>query len=734
MEIYNFAGSWRYCRAKRNKNKYINKMNYKTRSTGEAIKFKCFSRKGYSLFSCLGKEVIIGTLSVATLSHAKAEGIGAEPLRQDTISVATEDDLSLIGAEAEKEISLEEVSVRGSRAPMLVGQTSRRVDVIAEEAIREAPIESVNDLLKYVAGVDVRQKGALGALTDVSIRGGTSDQITILLNGINICDAQTGHNSFDLPVDINEIERIEVLEGPAGRVYGTSSLYGAINIITKPREHSGISAHAEGGSYGYLSGGALGGITKESGSHRFGNQLSASYGRSDGFSRSASGNLNGDYRTGKAFYQGLYEEGDVIKVNWHAGFSLKDFGSNTFYGTGSDDQYEHTFKSFTALQAETKAGRLVLNGSFYWNHQEDRFEYYRGDDGLVGGVAFNYHKANVLGANLNGWWDWILGRTALSVELRNEDLLSTTLGEELETPKHISGTDRYYTNGLNRTNINLVAEHNILWRGFALSAGIVAAKNSWGGRAMKVYPGIDLSYRLREDLKIYASWNTSLRQPSATELYYSVGGHKADKYLKPEELMAIEGGIRYYGKGIKAGASLYYNHCKNVIDWIYDTEDGDEAVWQSVNLTRINTFGLELDLGLDLRSMFPGQYVMRSLSLEYSYISQDKDIPSSIQSKYSLEYLKHKLVGTLGLSITDCLGLGINVRWQDRTGSYTDTEGDVRAYEPYVVVDGRLTWHKPTYKIYLEANNLFGTTYVDYGNVPQPGTWVVAGLSLDINL
>jgi iron complex outermembrane receptor protein len=79
----------------------------------------------------------------------------------------------------------------------------------------------------------------IGAQTDVSIRGGNDEQITILLNGINICDPQTGHNAFDLPVDLSDIERIEVLEGPAGRIYGTSSLLGAINIVTRtPRQSS----------------------------------------------------------------------------------------------------------------------------------------------------------------------------------------------------------------------------------------------------------------------------------------------------------------------------------------------------------------------------------------------------------------------------------------------------------------------------------------------------------------
>ncbi|MDG0895438.1 TonB-dependent receptor plug domain-containing protein, partial [Bacillus paranthracis] len=148
----------------------------------------------------------------------------------------------------------------------------------------------------------MRQKGALGALTDVSIRGGNSEQITVLLNGINICDAQTAHNTFDFPVDISEIERIEVLEGPAGRVYGTSSLLGAINIVTKTPPSSSLSARIEGGSYGYLSAGARANIAQG----RWNNQLSGSFTRSDGYLRNKVGRLNADYKTGKVFYQGNY--------------------------------------------------------------------------------------------------------------------------------------------------------------------------------------------------------------------------------------------------------------------------------------------------------------------------------------------------------------------------------------------------------------------------------------------
>lgn len=670
------------------------------------MRFRRYSNRSYAVFSTLKSPVSIGVMTVAMLASAPVSGISAQTAEKNNAG--------------EKLYELEEVEVTGSRVPLTVSQAARIVTVLDREAIAAAPVQSINDLLKYVAGVDVRQRGDMGVQTDISIRGGTFDQITILLNGINICDPQTGHNAADFPVELSEIERIEVLEGPAGRVYGTSSLVGAINIVTRTAKDSGAEVFADGGSYGYFKGGAIVSHVKNG----LSNQVSGSYSRSDGFSRSKAGNLNADFKYARLFYQGRYEN-DQVDVRWHAGFTNKDYGANTFYSTLSDEQFEHVRKYYTAVQAETKGDVYHFKPSVYWNRSDDRFEFYRG---MPEKYPFNYHQTDVYGVNLNNYIQTFLGKTAFGAEFRNEGIRSTSLGEPLNSPLKVPGADADFTLGLNRTNLSFHLEHNIVLRRFTLSAGVIAVKNTGNEMKFRFYPGVDASYQFARDWKVYASYNTSLRMPTFTELYYSVGGHKADKYLKPEEMQAVEVGVKYLRPGIRGTLSLYRYHGTDMIDWIKDISQGDDAPWQSVNHAVINTMGAEASVLFDIRELMQRDAFVRSVNVSYSYIDQDKETTPNLQSKYALEYLRHKFVAQANFRIWKLLEMNVSYRWQDRMGNYQKGNSMV-PYEPYSLVDARLSWNAPQYKIYVEGNNLLNKTYYDHGNIPQPGIWVRAGAS-----
>lgn len=681
-------------------------MKENIQKSSRTMRFRRYSNRSYAVFSTLKSPVSIGVMTVAMLASAPVTGISAQIAEKNNAG--------------EKLYELEEVEVTGSRVPLTVSQAARIVTVLDREAIAAAPVQSINDLLKYAAGVDVRQRGDMGVQTDISIRGGTFDQITILLNGINICDPQTGHNAADFPVELSEIERIEVLEGPAGRVYGTSSLVGAINIVTRTAKDSGAEVFADGGSYGYFNGGAIVSHVRNG----LSNQVSGSYSRSDGFSRSKAGNLNADFKYARLFYQGRYEN-DQVDVRWHAGFTNKDYGANTFYSTLSDEQFEHVRKYYTAVQAETKGNVYHFKPSVYWNRSDDRFEFYRG---MPEKSPFNYHQTDVYGVNLNNYIQTFLGKTAFGAEFRNEGVRSTSLGEPLNSPVKVPGADADFTLGLNRTNLSFHLEHNIVLRRFTLSAGVIAVKNTGNEMKFRFYPGVDASYQFARDWKVYASYNTSLRMPTFTELYYSVGGHKADKYLKPEEMQAVEVGVKYLRPGIRGTLSLYRYHGTDMIDWIKDISQGDDAPWQSVNHAVINTMGAEASVLVDIRELMQRDAFVRSVNVSYSYIDQDKETTPNLQSKYALEYLRHKFVAQVNFRIWKLLEMNVSYRWQDRMGNYQKGNSMV-PYEPYSLVDARLSWNAPQYKIYVEGNNLLNKTYYDHGNIPQPGIWVRAGAS-----
>ena len=147
--------------------------NKQTRRAIGAVTWKQYSNKGYSAFASLGRLIRIGVLSVSTL--ASVTPVEAETNRMDTKAIDDDDTQTL-----------REVSVSGTMAPLTQLQSARIVSVLTRQDIEQAGVQSVNDLLKLASGVDVRQRGGFGIQTDISIDGGTFDQITLLLNGTNI--------------------------------------------------------------------------------------------------------------------------------------------------------------------------------------------------------------------------------------------------------------------------------------------------------------------------------------------------------------------------------------------------------------------------------------------------------------------------------------------------------------------------------------------------------------------
>ena len=681
----------------------MRKTTYRLRSL--ALRFKHFSRKSYSLFSCLGREVIICTLSVATLTHAKANGISI-------VNAAADDSLN------RQELRLDEVVVTGARAPLTQGEAAKLVTVLTREDINGFAAETVNDVLKHATSVDVRQRGGFGVQTDISIGGGTFDQIAILLNGVNISNPQTGHLSADFPVSLDDIQRIEIIQGAAARVYGAGAFNGAINIVTTPETNLGGSATIEGGSYGTFGAAARMAFPVHQ-------AISAGYKQSDG------GTANSYFRKANAFYQGalplskLHGQG---RLDWSLGLSTMRYGANTFYSAAYPNQYESNARIFANVRGNIPVALgktlVTINPSIYWNRNYDHFQLIRHST-----TGENFHRNDVLGASLNAYTEWALGKTSIGAELRKEKIYSTNLGTPMSEDEwfKVPHYDVNYTKSKGRTDLSLFLEHNILLKRFTASLGVMANRNTGYNNRFRLYPGIDMSYRPSKPWKITLSWNMAFRMPTFTDLFYKSPTQEGNIGLKPEKTNSLRLGVLHRTRGVQAQVSAFYDFGTDMIDWVmYSAEDK----YHSANF-RLDNRGFDVNADILPREWNPSYYINK-VHVGYAYINQARyDDITIYKSNYAMEYLRHKVTASVDHRIFSALSASWAFRWQERMGSYIIYEnnkstGVAKPYSPYALFDMKLMWQKPRYEIALSLNNLTNRRYYDLGNVEQPGFWLMA--------
>ena len=154
---------------------------------------------------------------------------------------------------------------------------------------------------------------------DLYIRGGSFDQTLLLIDGVKLDDAQTGHHSMNLVLPLEVIERIEIVKGPAARVFGQNAFTGAINIVTKSAlESSGVLTY-QAGSYGQINAElTLGSSNEKAG-------IIAHYTR-----KTAEGyRYNTDFTNEQVFLKGEFNK-DKLPIAFIATFSERKFGANGF--------------------------------------------------------------------------------------------------------------------------------------------------------------------------------------------------------------------------------------------------------------------------------------------------------------------------------------------------------------------------------------------------------------------
>ena len=583
-------------------------------------------------------------------------------------------------------IEFSEVVILENRIPTKLSENARSVIVISAAEIEQMNAVSLNEVLSFVAGVDIRQRGPLGVQADVGIRGGSFDQTSILLNGMKVSDPQTGHHAMNLPIAIENIERIEVIKGPAARLYGPNAFAGAINIITKPGDKREVfMAGGYGANQLYSSN-----LTLNLPGKKLKQTLSLSANGSDSFV------YNTDFEIRNAHYQAVLKLKN-IELGLLAAANAKKFGANSFYSsTDFRDQYEETESYFGGVTINhTGKKGLVLRGKVYGRQHDDHYVFVRNNPAIYE----NFHTSNIWAAELGGQKKIGLGSLNFGLDTRNEQIESSNLGNH----------DRWVSGGF--------LDYRVIKGKLLLNPGINLSLIS--GYSPQVFPGLDISYELKKEFWVFASWGTSFRVPTYTDLYYEGPQNIGNDALDPETAWNIETGLKRKRKYWNAGMAVFSKQAQNGIEWV---RDNDTAKWQARNLHDVTTLGFEANGTADLKNLWTTQKVFNNVSLSYAHLNTSFSVENGLISKYQIENIRHQVI----VSLNHKLPFGINHQISCRIIDRFHFE------QAYSVVDSRIYLKTKQYLVYLEATNLLNTTYRETNLVQMPGRWIRIGGRLNL--
>lgn len=405
-----------------------------------------------------------------------------------------------------------------------------------------------------------------------------------------------------------------------------------------------------------------------------------------------------------------------------------------FYTPKYPNQFEEIKTLISSLKWESNS-KLHLTPAVYWRRNQDRFELFR-DNPQSWYTTHNYHLTNTYGGNLNSWVQSDLGKSAIGIEFRSENILSNVLGDELDSPVKVPNEDAVFTKSKTRNIISGFLEHVYYSNKLTISAGVLSNYISESKTGFIFFPGIDIGYKILPSVNIFSSFNTSLRMPTFTDLYYQGPTNIGNIDLKPEKTASFELGIKLNSDLIQAYLVGFYRNGKDIIDWVKKYDSDESEKWQTQNLTQLNSYGTEIQMQFNLKKYY-GHNLPDNINVNYFYNNLDKEEGQNFISYYVLDNLKHKFVGTINQTVFRKININLKVLFQDRAGSYTQYEnnnlGSDKKYEPFWIFDGKINYTLGNLRFYVSVNNIFNQNYVDIGNVIQPGRWAKVGISYELD-
>jgi iron complex outermembrane receptor protein len=497
----------------------------------------------------------------------------------------------------------EPVVVTARRIGTAPSAGNRSVTVLTRDDIESAPVHSLDELLGYVTGLDLRSRGARGVQADASIRGSSFEQVLILVDGVRVSDPQTGHHNLDIPVTLADIEQVEILKGQGSSLYGPNAMGGIIHIRTRRVRRDTRSLSLGGGSFGYAEGSAAAGFSILEADAR----LSAEARRSDGHRR----NTDFDIYT-FALSSSVPVSGGEGALS--LGFTSKDFGANSFYSSLFPLQRERTKTLFLRAGAETGAGDLAVAPRFWWRRHEDRFLL----DFTMPQLLDNRHETDSYGSEIEVSMDSSFGVTTAALEIAEETIDSSNLGDH------------------RRRRAGAAFEHVVAFGGGS-DARLGGSLYYFSGQDWQFWPGFDAGWQVSPAVRLFTSVEKSFRVPTYTELYYVSPANVGNPDLEAEEAWAFEAGGRTAFGGFTGEAALFVRDATNLIDWVRPDES---SPWSAVNTGRVTTRGVEASLSWkpDVTDSF-----FSSAGAAWTFLDSNIE-EGELESRYVLDHLRHQVV------------------------------------------------------------------------------------------
>jgi iron complex outermembrane receptor protein len=576
-------------------------------------------------------------------------------------------------------VKLKEVVITSTRISLPFSKNSRTIAIISQNEIQKLPATNVADLLQAVVGIDIRRRGIDGMQSDLYIRGGNFNQTLVLIDGVKMDDIQTGHHTMNAIISPENIERIEIIKGPAARIYGQNAFSGAINIVTKKVIDNYVDLNLNYGSFDNKKGTISLGQKFTKGAIL----ASLTYQESEGY------RFNTDFENNAAFIKST-----INNVTLTTSYTSRKFGANGFYASPDYiNQYEETQTSLVALAATFDSKSIKYTPQLYWRRNQDMYLFLREDPTFFR----NLHISNKIGFENNMVFNSSLGKTGVGLDISRSFLISNNLGNR------------------NRTNITGFLEHRFEFLDELLDITPGVAIAYFSDFDTKAFPGLDIGYRISESLKLYGNIGYTYRVPTFTDMFYEGPTTLGNPNLEPESALSEEFGIKFMSNNFNLNVALFNRKSDNLIDW---TKDNEEDKWETRNFSEVKTQGVETDINYNFKI---GNY-NQNLAIGYSFID-DKIIDNNVQyTRYSLNSIKHQFTTSFTSKFNSILSHNILYKYIERTNG-----------ESYVVVDAKIivNMSKST-ELSLIANNIFNEAYTETNLVPMPKGNILVGFKFKI--